>query len=149
RKGIRCQGLLFKAHLTRKCYGRLQDRSPESEIVTHFFSKESTCKSNGNVPVVPSAKSCKLSSGNATLVYHLQKARLHTNRANDERGDREPKDSRDMIPENLITRKKFLYQAGLLGVAAAASLTSEARVLIQDGKKIRVGIIGCGSVSTQ
>lgn len=50
----------------------------------------------------------------------------------------------------MITRKKFLYQAGMLGAATVASLTSQARVLImQDGKKIRVGIIGCGSVSTQ
>src|SRR5690606_37284789 len=102
-------GLPFKTHLTRKCYGRLQDKSTESEIVTHFFSKESTCKSNGNVPVVASPKSCKLSSGNAILVFHLQKVRLHTNRANDEPGDREPKNLRNMIPEILITQKKSLY----------------------------------------
>ena len=55
-----------------------------------------------------------------------------------------------MNPEKLITRKKFLHQAGMLGVAAAvASITSSAKGLMQDGKKIRVGIIGCGSVSTQ
>lgn len=51
--------------------------------------------------------------------------------------------------DNVITRKKFLYQAGVLGAATVASLTSYATILVQDGKKIRVGIIGCGSVSTQ
>lgn len=55
-----------------------------------------------------------------------------------------------MNPEKHISRKKFLQQAGLLGAAAGiASITSSAKSLMQDGKKIRVGIIGCGSVSTQ
>lgn len=54
-----------------------------------------------------------------------------------------------MDTENLINRKTFLYQAGMLGAAALASLTTQARGLAQDGKKTRVGIIGCGSVSTQ
>lgn len=50
--------------------------------------------------------------------------------------------------ENSITRKKFLYQAGMMGAAVAlSSLTSEAKNLMQDGKKIRIGLIGCGSVS--
>lgn len=48
---------------------------------------------------------------------------------------------------NLLTRKKFLHQVGLLGAATVASLTVNARSLVQDGKKIRVGLIGCGSVS--
>ena len=48
---------------------------------------------------------------------------------------------------NRISRKKFLYQASLLGAATVASLTGQARMLMQEGKKIRVGIIGCGSVS--
>jgi predicted homoserine dehydrogenase-like protein len=53
-----------------------------------------------------------------------------------------------MDSENLITRKKFLYQAGMMGAAVAmASLTGEAKNLIQDGKKVRLGLIGCGSVS--
>lgn len=55
-----------------------------------------------------------------------------------------------MNPENRITRKKFLYQAGILGAAAAmASFDAQAKILAGQGKKIRVGIIGCGSVSTQ
>jgi predicted dehydrogenase len=53
-----------------------------------------------------------------------------------------------MDSEKLITRKKFLYQAGVMGAAVAmASLTGEAKDLGQDGKKIRVGLIGCGNVS--
>ena len=54
-----------------------------------------------------------------------------------------------MNPKNRITRKKFLYQAGILGAAAMASFDSVAKTLSEQGKKIRVGIIGCGSVSTQ
>ena len=54
-----------------------------------------------------------------------------------------------MNSENLITRKKFLYQAGMLGAATMASMVGQARDLVQDGKKIRVGLIGCGSVSGQ
>lgn len=48
---------------------------------------------------------------------------------------------------NLISRKKFLYQASMLGAATVASIVGQARGLTQDRKKIRVGIIGCGSVS--
>lgn len=48
---------------------------------------------------------------------------------------------------NLISRKKFLYQASMLGAATVASMVGQARGLTQDRKKIRVGIIGCGSVS--
>lgn len=48
---------------------------------------------------------------------------------------------------NRISRKKFLYQASMLGAATVASMVGQARPLMQDGKKIRVGIIGCGSVS--
>lgn len=48
---------------------------------------------------------------------------------------------------NRISRKRFLYQAGMLSVATVASLTGQARSLVQDGKRIRVGLIGCGSVS--
>lgn len=48
---------------------------------------------------------------------------------------------------NRISRKTFLYQASILGAATVASLTAQARTLAQDGKKIRAGIIGCGSVS--
>ena len=54
-----------------------------------------------------------------------------------------------MNPKNRITRKKFLYQAGILGAAAMASFDSVAKTLSEQGKKLRVGIIGCGSVSTQ
>jgi predicted dehydrogenase len=46
-----------------------------------------------------------------------------------------------------ISRKKFLYQAGMLGMATAlAPLIAKAEV---QGKKIKIGVIGCGSVSTQ
>lgn len=48
---------------------------------------------------------------------------------------------------NGISRKKFLYQVSMLGAATVASMVGQARPLMQDGKKIRVGIIGCGSVS--
>jgi predicted dehydrogenase len=54
-----------------------------------------------------------------------------------------------MDSEKLISRKKFLYQAGMLSAAATmTSMIGEARdFFMQDGKKIRVAIIGCGSVS--
>lgn len=53
-----------------------------------------------------------------------------------------------MNSENSIARRKFLYQAGMMGAAVAiASLTSEAKNMMQGGKKIRLGLIGCGSVS--
>lgn len=54
-----------------------------------------------------------------------------------------------MNSENLISRKKFLYQAGMLGAATMASMIGQAKDLAQDGKKIRIGLIGCGSVSGQ
>lgn len=54
-----------------------------------------------------------------------------------------------MNSENLISRKKFLYQAGLLSAATMASMIGQAKDLAQDGKKIRIGLIGCGSVSGQ
>lgn len=54
-----------------------------------------------------------------------------------------------MSSENLISRKEFLYQAGMLGAATMASMIGQAKDLVQDGKKIRVGLIGCGSVSGQ
>ena len=49
-----------------------------------------------------------------------------------------------------ISRKKFLYQSGVLGAAVVvgpAVLGKDAVSPVQ--KKIRVGVIGCGSVSTQ
>lgn len=53
-----------------------------------------------------------------------------------------------MSRHNRITRKKFLYQAGVLGAAAAmAPLAGQLNSFPQDRKKIRVGLIGCGSVS--
>ncbi len=54
-----------------------------------------------------------------------------------------------MNSENLISRKKFLYQAGMLSAATMASMIGQAKDLAQDGKKIRIGLIGCGSVSGQ
>lgn len=54
-----------------------------------------------------------------------------------------------MNSENVISRKKFLYQAGMLGAATMASMVGQAKDLVQDGKKIRIGLIGCGSVSGQ
>lgn len=53
----------------------------------------------------------------------------------------------DIMNANGISRKKFLYQVSMLGAATVASMVGQARPLMQDGKKIRVGIIGCGSVS--
>jgi predicted dehydrogenase len=52
-----------------------------------------------------------------------------------------------MNSDKLISRKKFLYQAGMLGAATMATMVGQAKDLVQDGKKIRIGIIGCGSVS--
>jgi predicted dehydrogenase len=49
-----------------------------------------------------------------------------------------------------ISRKKFLYQAGVLGVGSAVvPFALEGASFEQAGKKVKVGIIGCGSVSTQ
>lgn len=53
-----------------------------------------------------------------------------------------------MNSEKMISRKKFLYQASMLGAATMATMVGQAKTFMpQDGKKIRVGIIGCGSVS--
>jgi predicted dehydrogenase len=55
-----------------------------------------------------------------------------------------------MNHDNLISRKEFLYKAGMLGAAAAvAPLAGKADSFLQGEKKIRVGLIGCGSVSGQ
>src|SRR5687767_12797800 len=49
-----------------------------------------------------------------------------------------------------ISRKKFLHDAGIIGIASAiAPLTLKAGSSAQANKKIKVGVIGCGSVSTQ
>jgi predicted dehydrogenase len=52
-----------------------------------------------------------------------------------------------MNSEKVISRKKFLYQASMLAAGTMATMVGQARGLAQDGKKIRIGIIGCGSVS--
>jgi predicted dehydrogenase len=55
-----------------------------------------------------------------------------------------------METNNSISRKKFLYQAGMIGMATTLGpMTLQAGSSIQAGKKTRVGVIGCGSVSTQ
>ena len=55
-----------------------------------------------------------------------------------------------MNNENQISRKEFLAQAVLLGAATIISpIVSEAGGLFEAGKKTRIGLIGCGSVSTQ
>lgn len=49
-----------------------------------------------------------------------------------------------------ISRKKFLHDAGIIGMASAiAPFTLKAGSSAQTNKKIKVGVIGCGSVSTQ
>lgn len=55
-----------------------------------------------------------------------------------------------MEKDGIISRKKFLYQTGVLGAAAvvAPAILSKGEVPSVQ-KKIRVGVIGCGSVSTQ
>lgn len=53
----------------------------------------------------------------------------------------------NIMTTNRISRKKFLYQASLLGAATVTSMVGQARGFMQDRNKIRVGIIGCGSVS--
>lgn len=51
---------------------------------------------------------------------------------------------------NRISRKEFLYKTGMLGVATAmAPLAIKGETPFQGGKKIKIGVIGCGSVSTQ
>jgi predicted dehydrogenase len=51
---------------------------------------------------------------------------------------------------NRISRQKFLERAALLSAASViAPITSKSATIFQTNKKIRVGIIGCGSVSTQ
>lgn len=54
-----------------------------------------------------------------------------------------------MDTENRIGRKQFLQKAGMLGAVAMMSFDTQAGMLAGQDKKIRVGIIGCGSVSTQ
>ncbi len=55
-----------------------------------------------------------------------------------------------MNNESQISRKEFLAQAALLGAATIISpIVSQASGLFQVGKKTRIGLIGCGSVSTQ
>jgi len=48
-----------------------------------------------------------------------------------------------------ITRKDFIYQASLLGAAASLLPLGLSGNPLDQQKKIRVGVIGCGSVSTQ
>lgn len=52
-----------------------------------------------------------------------------------------------MSKQDKISRKEFIYKAGLLG--AAVGMAPFASASIPQQKKIRVGVIGCGSVSTQ
>lgn len=55
-----------------------------------------------------------------------------------------------MNNESQISRKEFLAQAALLGAATIISpIVSQASGLLEVGKKTRIGLIGCGSVSTQ
>lgn len=55
-----------------------------------------------------------------------------------------------MDKDKQISRQKFLEQAALLSAASViAPVASRAGNLFQAEKKIRVGVIGCGSVSTQ
>lgn len=49
-----------------------------------------------------------------------------------------------------ISRKEFLHRAGLIGLASAATpLVANVRYDLPQDRRIKVGIIGCGSVSTQ
>ena len=48
-----------------------------------------------------------------------------------------------------ISRKDFIYQASLLGAAASLLPLGLSGNPLDQQKKIRVGVIGCGSVSTQ
>lgn len=49
-----------------------------------------------------------------------------------------------------ISRKEFIYRAGLVGMASAVvPFSLDAGSFVQSNKKTKVGVIGCGSVSTQ
>jgi predicted dehydrogenase len=53
-----------------------------------------------------------------------------------------------MSQKDQITRKEFLYKAGMMGTAAAlTSILGMAKTFAQDNKKIKVAVIGCGSVT--
>lgn len=55
-----------------------------------------------------------------------------------------------MSKTSSISRKEFLYRAGWIGLASAATpLVANAGYEWPQDRKIRVAIIGCGSVSTQ
>jgi predicted dehydrogenase len=55
-----------------------------------------------------------------------------------------------MNNESQISRKEFLAQAALLGAATIISpIVSQASGVLEVGKNTRIGLIGCGSVSTQ
>ena len=49
---------------------------------------------------------------------------------------------------NRLSRKKFIRQSTLAGIAALLSPIS-AMALTKNDQKVKVGVIGCGSVSTQ
>jgi predicted dehydrogenase len=56
---------------------------------------------------------------------------------------------KDMEEKNIISRNTFLQQVAMLGVASiVAPFASKAEGILPAGK-IRIGLIGCGSVSTQ
>ena len=55
-----------------------------------------------------------------------------------------------MDKNDQVSRNKFLQQMAMLGAASiVAPFASKAENFIQPAKKIRIGLIGCGSVSTQ
>ncbi len=56
---------------------------------------------------------------------------------------------RTINPLASISRKDFLYRAGLLGAASILAPYSIQATRPENLKKVRIGIIGCGSVSTQ
>lgn len=55
-----------------------------------------------------------------------------------------------MDKNDQVSRNKFLQQMAMMGVASIVTpFASKAENLIGPAKKIRIGLIGCGSVSTQ
>ena len=55
-----------------------------------------------------------------------------------------------MDKNDQVSRNKFLQQMAMLGAASiVAPFASKAENFIRPAKKIRIGVIGCGSVSTQ
>ena len=55
-----------------------------------------------------------------------------------------------MDKNDQVSRNKFLQQMAMLGAASiVAPFASKAENFIRPAKKIRIGLIGCGSVSTQ